>query len=168
MLLQKKNEAAVGSGWDGKRFRSALDFFGIPVGSHDNDEGKIFIEPQGLLHLGGMGLQDGKLNRLWIRCAISGYTGWNFAAASGFFRLSTSSGEIFLILRCIMKCECLLPYTVVMIAETILAGSSGAGLYLRINRRPRGRGDIYKCEPMFTPNISGRMRSSRRSKKIPG
>ena len=35
-------------GWDGDWFRRAYDYFGAPVGSAANDEGQIFIEPQGI------------------------------------------------------------------------------------------------------------------------
>ena len=35
-------------GWDGDWFRRAYDYFGDPVGSAENDEGQIFIEPQGM------------------------------------------------------------------------------------------------------------------------
>ncbi len=34
-------------GWDGEWFRRAYDDFGRPVGSAVNEEGRIFIEPQG-------------------------------------------------------------------------------------------------------------------------
>jgi cellobiose phosphorylase len=47
-------------GWDGAWFRRAYDFFGNPVGSSANDEGQIFIEPQGMCILGGVGLEDGR------------------------------------------------------------------------------------------------------------
>jgi cellobiose phosphorylase len=47
-------------GWDGAWFRRAYDFFGNPIGSHENREGQIFIEPQGMCVMGGIGLADGK------------------------------------------------------------------------------------------------------------
>lgn len=46
-------------GWDGAWFRRAYDFFGEVVGSASNDEGQIFIEPQGMCVLGGVGLDSG-------------------------------------------------------------------------------------------------------------
>ena len=39
-------------GWDGAWFRRAYDFFGRVVGSAENEEGQIFIEPQGIAHHG--------------------------------------------------------------------------------------------------------------------
>jgi cellobiose phosphorylase len=46
-------------GWDGAWFRRAYDYFGNPVGSSENIEGQIFIEPQGMCILGGVGVEDG-------------------------------------------------------------------------------------------------------------
>jgi cellobiose phosphorylase len=43
-------------GWDGEWFLRAYDFHGRPVGSSRNDEGQIFIEPQGMCIMAGIGL----------------------------------------------------------------------------------------------------------------
>ncbi|NQV13997.1 glycosyl transferase [bacterium] len=48
------------NGWDGEWFLRAYDHFGEKVGSHSNDEGQIFIEPQGMCIMAGLGLDDGK------------------------------------------------------------------------------------------------------------
>lgn len=54
-------EAAVwAAGWDGAWFRRAYDAFGEPVGSVVNSEGQIFIEPQGMCIMAGLGVEDGK------------------------------------------------------------------------------------------------------------
>ncbi len=47
-------------GWDGEWFHRAYDATGGKVGSHENDEGQIFIEPQGICPMAGIGLEDGK------------------------------------------------------------------------------------------------------------
>ncbi|MBO0694253.1 MAG: hypothetical protein J2P58_15215, partial [Acidimicrobiaceae bacterium] len=47
-------------GWDGEWFRRAYDHFGNPVGSAQNDEGRIFIEPQGMCVMAGVGLAGGR------------------------------------------------------------------------------------------------------------
>ncbi len=47
------------AGWDGEWFRRAYDDFGRPVGSKENAEGKIFIEPQGICILAGLGIENG-------------------------------------------------------------------------------------------------------------
>ncbi|WP_426510843.1 GH36-type glycosyl hydrolase domain-containing protein [Dactylosporangium sp. McL0621] len=46
-------------GWDGAWFRRAYDFHGNVIGSASNDEGQIFIEPQGMCIMGGVGVEDG-------------------------------------------------------------------------------------------------------------
>jgi cellobiose phosphorylase len=57
----KKMRAAVDAhGWDGEWFRRAYDANGKPVGSKENEEGKIYIESQGWLIMGGVGLEDGR------------------------------------------------------------------------------------------------------------
>ena len=47
--------AARTAGWDGEWFRRAYDAFERPVGSALNDEGKIYIEPQGFCVMAGIG-----------------------------------------------------------------------------------------------------------------
>lgn len=47
-------------GWDGEWFLRAYDAAGNKVGSHTNEEGRIFIEPQGFAAMAGIGLADGK------------------------------------------------------------------------------------------------------------
>jgi len=46
-------------GWDGEWFIRAYDFYGKKVGSHENEEGKIFIESQGLCTMAGIGKEEG-------------------------------------------------------------------------------------------------------------
>jgi cellobiose phosphorylase len=48
------------NGWDGAWFRRAYDDFGDPVGSASCEDGKIFIEPQGICVMAGIGHEDGK------------------------------------------------------------------------------------------------------------
>ncbi|MDP1602949.1 MAG: hypothetical protein Q8M03_06745, partial [Legionella sp.] len=57
----KNMEAAVWNhGWDGEWFRRAYDDFGDVLGSKENEEGKIFIEPQGMCVMAGLGVEDGR------------------------------------------------------------------------------------------------------------
>lgn len=46
-------------GWDGEWFLRAYDDFGKKMGSHECEEGKIFIEPQGFAVMGGVGKETG-------------------------------------------------------------------------------------------------------------
>jgi len=47
-------------GWDGKWFIRAYDHFGEKIGSDECEEGKIFIESQGMCIMAGIGLEDGR------------------------------------------------------------------------------------------------------------
>ncbi|MGH8166569.1 MAG: GH36-type glycosyl hydrolase domain-containing protein, partial [Woeseiaceae bacterium] len=47
-------------GWDGDWFLRAYDAAGRKVGGRSNDEGKIFIEPQGFAAMAGIGLANGR------------------------------------------------------------------------------------------------------------
>ncbi|MFW5820558.1 MAG: GH36-type glycosyl hydrolase domain-containing protein [Bacteroidota bacterium] len=58
--IEKMIDAINDHGWDGEWFRRAYDHFGNPVGSSQNDEGKIFIESQGFCVMAGIGLEDGR------------------------------------------------------------------------------------------------------------
>ena len=53
-------ETVESAGWDGEWFIRAYDAFSEPVGSHSCDDGKIYIEPQGMCVMAGIGKDDGK------------------------------------------------------------------------------------------------------------
>ena len=53
-------EATLTAGWDGAWFRRAYDANGNPVGTNEDSEGKIYIEPQGMCVMAGIGTDDGK------------------------------------------------------------------------------------------------------------
>ncbi len=53
-------KAVWSAGWDGEWFRRAYDDFGHVLGSRENEEGKIFIEPQGICVMAGLGTADGR------------------------------------------------------------------------------------------------------------
>jgi len=56
-------EAFREHGWDGAWFLRAYDASGHKVGSRECQEGQIFIEPQGICILAGIGLEDGRAVR---------------------------------------------------------------------------------------------------------
>ena len=51
--------AILQHGWDGAWFLRAYDAFGGKVGSHECEEGRIYIEPQGFLVMAGVGVREG-------------------------------------------------------------------------------------------------------------
>ena len=57
-------EAAVlDAGWDGAWFRRAYDAFGQVVGGKECEEGQIFIEPQGMCVMAGIGRESGQAEK---------------------------------------------------------------------------------------------------------
>ena len=56
-------KAVLSAGWDGEWFRRAYDAFGAPVGSKECEEGQIFIEPQGMCVMAGIGKETGEAAR---------------------------------------------------------------------------------------------------------
>ncbi len=57
--VAKMNELTLKYGFDGEWFLRAYDHNGNKVGSHECEEGKIFIEPQGFCVLAGIGKEVG-------------------------------------------------------------------------------------------------------------
>ncbi len=51
------------NGWDGEWFIRAYDHFGEKVGSKEREEGKIFIESQGMCIMAGIGIEDGRAQK---------------------------------------------------------------------------------------------------------
>ena len=61
--VEAMEEAVLTAGWDGAWFRRAYDASGAPVGSRTCDEGKIYIEPQGMCVMAGIGRDGGQAAR---------------------------------------------------------------------------------------------------------
>ncbi len=55
-------------GWDGEWYLRAYDYFGHKIGSHENEEGKIFIESQGWCTMAGIGLEEGMVDKALDSC----------------------------------------------------------------------------------------------------
>ena len=58
--VEKMCDAVLDAGWDGEWFVRAYDAFGAPVGSKVCDEGRIYIEPQGMCVMAGIGKDTGE------------------------------------------------------------------------------------------------------------
>lgn len=52
-------EAVLEHGWDGRWFLRAYDFYGTKIGTDEDTEGKIWIEPQGFAVMAGIGTDPG-------------------------------------------------------------------------------------------------------------
>ena len=58
--VEAMEKAVLDAGWDGAWFRRAFDAFGHVVGGSECEEGQIFIEPQGMCVMAGIGKKTGE------------------------------------------------------------------------------------------------------------
>ncbi|MBQ6343279.1 MAG: glycosyl transferase [Anaerolineaceae bacterium] len=58
--VAEMEKVTLTAGWDGEWFRRAYDANGDPVGSKECEEGKIFIEPQGMCVMAEIGKESGE------------------------------------------------------------------------------------------------------------
>ena len=61
--VNQMERAILDAGWDGAWFRRAYDAYGHVVGGQECEEGQIFIEPQGMCVMGGVGVETGEAVR---------------------------------------------------------------------------------------------------------
>ncbi len=61
--VEEMKRSIDAAGWDGEWFLRAYDYFGRKVGSRENEEGQIFIEPQGMCVMAGIGIPDGRAKK---------------------------------------------------------------------------------------------------------
>jgi cellobiose phosphorylase len=60
---ERMTRAVLAHGWDGEWFLRAYDYFGEKVGSAECEEGQIFIEPQGMCVMAGIGVAEGQARK---------------------------------------------------------------------------------------------------------
>ncbi len=149
-------------GWDGQWFRRAYDDFGQTIGSAACTEGQIFIEPQGISIMAGVGLQDGKaelaLASVKDRLATPHGIILQQPAYSHYY---LNLGEISSYPPGYKENAGIFCHTNpwIMIAETILGhGDQAYDYYLRINPSAREAiSEIHRCEPyVYAQMIAGR------------
>ncbi|MFW5656149.1 MAG: GH36-type glycosyl hydrolase domain-containing protein [Bacteroidota bacterium] len=61
--VRKMEKTVEEHGWDGEWFLRAYDYYGEKIGSKENEEGQIFIEPQGFCVMAGIGKDNGKARK---------------------------------------------------------------------------------------------------------
>ena len=154
--------AVDSSGWDGAWFRRAYDYFGAPVGSAENEEGQIFIEPQGICVMAGIGLVDGRAVRALasVRERLATPHGLMLVQPA-FTRYHPNLGEISTYPPGYKENAGIFCHTNpwVMMAEA-MAGNPDAAVdyYLRINPSAREEmSDLHRTEPyVYAQMIAGR------------
>lgn len=161
-IAQRMEKAVIENGWDGEWFLRAYDNFGQEVGSHKCKEGQIFIEPQGICVMAGIGLKDGL-----ARKALDSVEK-HLASSHGIVLHQPAYTKYYLQLGEISSyppgykenagvfCHTN-PW--IMIAETRLGnGDRAFDYYSRINPSAREKiSDIHRCEPyVYAQMIAGK------------
>jgi cellobiose phosphorylase len=149
-------------GWDGEWFLRAYDDSGGKVGSRECEEGRIFIEAQGICVLAGLGLADGRAEK-----ALTA-VGEHLATSHGimlhqpaYTRYYLHLGEISSYPPGYKENAGIFCHTNpwIMIAEAMLGhGDQAHDYYSRINPSAREAiSDVHRCEPyVYAQMIAGR------------
>ncbi|RME84183.1 MAG: glycosyl transferase [Caldilineae bacterium] len=155
-------QAIAAHGWDGNWFLRAYDASGHKVGSHTCPEGQIYIEPQGICIMAGVGLEDGRA-RLALEAVAQ-----RLATPHGIVLLDPAYSRYYLHLGEISSyppgykenggifCHTN-PW--IMIAETMVGnGDRAFDYYRRINPSAREEmADLHRCEPyVYAQMIAGK------------
>ncbi len=149
-------------GWDGDWFRRAFDDYGQPVGSKSCQEGQIFIEPQGICVMAGLGVKDGRARKALDAVADHLVTRHGVVLVQpAFSRYYLHLGEISSYPPGYKENAGVFCHTNpwIMIAEAILGnGDRAFDYYLRINPSVREEiSEIHRCEPyVYAQMIAGR------------
>jgi cellobiose phosphorylase len=164
-LLQKIAEmekAVWAAGWDGEWFRRAYDDFGRPVGSKECDEGQIFIEPQGICIMAGLGVEDGRAAQALDSVAERLATPHGIVLHQpAYTRYYIHLGEISSYPPGYKENAGIFCHTNpwIMIAEAIIGnGDRAHDYYLRINPSARENlSELHRCEPyVYAQMIAGK------------
>jgi cellobiose phosphorylase len=158
-----KMEAVVlQHGWDGEWFLRAYDDAGRKVGSHECEEGRIFIEPQGFCILAGIGLEEGKAERALEAVKQHLATPHGIVLHQpAFSRYYLHLGEISSYPPGYKENAGIFCHTNpwIMIAEAVVGhGDRAHDYYTRINPSAREAiSEVHRCEPyVYAQMIAGR------------
>jgi len=152
----------IAHGWDGAWFRRAYDAFGEPVGSAACDEGQIFIEPQGMCVMAGIGLGDGSAEQALASVAERLATPHGIILQQpAYSHYYLNLGEISTYPPGYKENAGIFCHTNpwIMIAEALAGhGDRAHAYYLRINPSAREAiSDVHRCEPyVYAQMIAGR------------
>ena len=161
-VARKMENIALGAGWDGEWFRRAYDDFGEPIGSATNQEGQLFIEPQGMCIMAGIGMVDGKAQRALsaVRQRLATPHGIMLQQPA-FSRYYLHLGEISSYPAGYKENAGIFCHTNpwIMIAEAMVGnGDQAYDYYLRINPSMRETiSEVHRCEPyVYAQMIAGK------------
>jgi cellobiose phosphorylase len=148
--------------WDGEWFRRAYDDLGRPIGSSLNQEGRIFIEPQGICIMAGIGVGDGRARQALDAVAQHLATPHGLVLQQpAYSSYQLHLGEISSYPPGYKENAGIFCHTNpwIMIGEAMLGnGEQALDYYLRINPSSREPlSDLHRCEPyVYAQMIAGR------------
>jgi cellobiose phosphorylase len=148
-------------GWDGDWFLRAYDNHGDPLGSKGCQEGQIFIEPQGICVMAGLGVENGKAIQALDAVAEQMVTTHGIVLLQpAYSHYYLHLGEISSYPPGVKENAGIFCHTNpwIIIAETIVGhGDRAHDYYLRINPSAREEiSEIHKCEPyVYAQMIAG-------------
>jgi len=149
-------------GWDGSWFLRAYDDFGHKVGSKECKEGKIFIEPQGMCVMAGIGVGEGLAKKaLDSTHKLLGTEHGIMLQQPAYSRYYLELGEISSYPPGYKENAGIFCHNNpwIMIAETVIGrGDKALEAYLRINPSAREKlAELHRCEPyVYAQMIAGR------------
>jgi cellobiose phosphorylase len=149
-------------GWDGEWFLRAYDDSGQKVGSHGCAEGQVFVEPQGLCIMAGIGLDGGRAEKALAAVEERLATPHGIILQQpAYSRYYLHLGEISSYPPGYKENASIFCHTNpwIMIAEAILGrGDRAHDYYLRINPSLREAiSEVHRCEPyVYAQMIAGR------------
>jgi cellobiose phosphorylase len=160
--VEKMKATVLQHGWDGEWFLRAYDHYGQKVGSRECAEGQIFIEPQGMCILGGIGLDDGHAGQALeaVRQRLATPHGI-LLQQPAYSRYYLNLGEISSYPPGYKENAGIFCHTNpwIMIAEALTGdGDAAHDYYTRINPSAREPlSDLHRCEPyVYAQMIAGR------------
>jgi cellobiose phosphorylase len=149
-------------GWDGAWFLRAYDHFGDKVGSRENEEGRIFVEPQGICVMAGLGLADGRAEQALAAVREHLATPHGIVVQQpAYSHYYLKLGEISSYPPGYKENAGIFCHTNpwIMIAETCVGnGDAAHDYYTRINPSAREAiSDVHRCEPyVYAQMIAGK------------
>ncbi|MBK9926483.1 MAG: glycosyl transferase [Anaerolineales bacterium] len=150
------------AGWDGEWFRRAYDDFGHVLGSKENKEGSIFIEPQGICVMAGLGVENGNAVKALDSVATHLATPHGIVLQQpAFSQYYLHLGEISSYPPGYKENAGIFCHTNpwIMISEAIVGrGDKAFDYYKRINPSAREAiSELHKCEPyVYAQMIAGK------------
>ena len=159
---EKMNSTILNYGWDGEWFIRAYDDYGNKVGSHECEEGQIYIEPQGFCIFAEVGIKEGLAEKALHSVKTKLATGYGIMLLQPpYSKYYLHLGEISSYPPGYKENGSIFCHTNpwIMIAETLVGnGDAAHEYYTLINpSRREAISDIHRCEPyVYAQTIAGK------------